>query len=126
MGQPGGARAPSSRASERRTRGTETSQYPEEEKSTEMPGVAASETGRAQTGALSGPGVVGPADAGSEATRSPLERGAEDGDSPVADGEVLPVAEFLSSARPEESGAKPGGPPSKAKDSRVTDSGRVP
>jgi hypothetical protein len=32
-----------------RTRGTETSQYPEEEKSTEMPSVAASERGGAQT-----------------------------------------------------------------------------
>ena len=32
-----------------RTRGTETSQYPEEEKSSEMPGVAASERGGAQT-----------------------------------------------------------------------------
>ena len=31
------------------TRGTETSQYPEEEKSTEIPLVAASERGRAQT-----------------------------------------------------------------------------
>ena len=33
---------------------------------------------------------------------------------------------FLSSARNEEPGVKLGGPPSKAKDSRVTDSGRVP
>ena len=33
----------------KRTRGTETSQYPEEEKSTEMPRVAASERGGAQT-----------------------------------------------------------------------------
>ena len=33
----------------KRTRGTETSQYPEEEKSTEMPSVAASERGGAQT-----------------------------------------------------------------------------
>ena len=32
------------------TRGTETSQYPEEKKSTETPLVAASERGRAQTG----------------------------------------------------------------------------
>ena len=32
------------------TRGTETSQYPEEEKSNEIPLVAASERGRAQTG----------------------------------------------------------------------------
>ena len=31
------------------TRGTETSKYPEEEKETSIPGVAASETGRAQT-----------------------------------------------------------------------------
>jgi hypothetical protein len=33
----------------RRTRGSETSQYPEEEKSKEIPSVAASERGRAQT-----------------------------------------------------------------------------
>jgi hypothetical protein len=32
-----------------RTRGTETSQYPEEEKTTVISGVVASETGRAQT-----------------------------------------------------------------------------
>ena len=33
----------------RQTRGTETSKYPEEEKETSIPQVAASETGRAQT-----------------------------------------------------------------------------
>ena len=33
-----------------RTRGTETSQYPEEEESTEMPPVAASERGRSPSG----------------------------------------------------------------------------
>jgi hypothetical protein len=58
--------------------------------------------------------------------RSPLERGARDGDSPVADGEGLGLVEFLSRARYEEPGAKLGGPPSKAEDSRVTDSGLVP
>ena len=41
----------------KRTQGTETSQYLEEEKSTEMPGVAASETGGAQTGGLVLPGL---------------------------------------------------------------------
>jgi hypothetical protein len=49
----------------RRTRGTETSQYPEEEKSTgpvlvrgrEMPSVAASERGGAQTGVFRTPGL---------------------------------------------------------------------
>ena len=40
------------------TRGTETSKYPEEEKSNEMPTVAASEEGRAQTGELRLLGVV--------------------------------------------------------------------
>ena len=61
-----------------------------------------------------------------QASRTPLERGARDGESPVGDGQALSVVEFLSSARPEKSGVKLGGPPSKAKDSRVTDSGRVP
>ena len=75
---------------------------------------------------LSGGGVGGATDGLDEATRSPLERGARDGDSPVVDGDVLRLVEFLSSARYEEPGAKPGGPPPKAEDSRVTDSGLVP
>ena len=41
----------------RGTRGTETSKYPEEEKSNEMPTVAASEEGRAQTGQIRLAGV---------------------------------------------------------------------
>ena len=69
----------------KRTRGTETSQYPEEEKSTEMSGVAASETDPSPNRSLYGAGVVGPADAIRHATRSPLERGARDGESPVED-----------------------------------------
>ncbi len=117
-------RGPSSRTG--RTRGTETSQYPEEEKSIEITRVAASETVRGPNRPPRGAGVVGPADGLGEATRSPLERGAEDGDSPVAEGQGPRLAEFLSSARYEEPGAKPGGPPPKAEDSRVTDSGRVP
>ena len=36
-------------ACEKETRGTETSKYPEEEKETSIPSVAASERGRAQT-----------------------------------------------------------------------------
>ena len=50
MGEPDGGHAPSPAAQhigcEEATRGTETSKYPEEEKSTEIPVVAASETGR--------------------------------------------------------------------------------
>ena len=52
----------------KRTQGTETSQYLEEEKSTEMSGVAASETDPSPNRAPSGRGVVGPADAALHAT----------------------------------------------------------
>ena len=55
-----------------------------------------------------------------------LERGAKDGDSPVDADDGPGVVEFLSNARYESPGVNLGGPPSKAKDSRVTDSGRVP
>src|SRR3981081_3062482 len=47
----------------KRAQGTETSQYLEEEKSTEMSGVAASETDPSPNRAPCGQGVVGPADA---------------------------------------------------------------
>ena len=56
MGKPGGCNDPSpARGS---TEGTETSKYLEEEKSKEIPRVAASEMGRAQTWLRLG--VVGP------------------------------------------------------------------
>ena len=45
-------------STEKETRGTETSKYPEEEKSTEIPKVAASEMGRGQTEELRFFGVV--------------------------------------------------------------------
>ena len=61
-GWPNGATRPSvmtviSSSEERRTQGTETSQYLEEEESIEMPRVAASETGRAQTVVLVAAGL---------------------------------------------------------------------
>ena len=124
-GNPAGGNAGHSLRGER-TRGTETSQYPEEEKSTEITQVAASERVPSLNRLPCGVGVVGPTDGQVEASRSPLGRGAEDGESPVGGGEVVWLVVFLSSARNEEPGAKLGGPPSKAKDSRVTDSGRVP
>jgi len=46
MGEPGGGNAPSPAARQEGTRGTETSKYPEEKKSSEIPEVAASEQGR--------------------------------------------------------------------------------
>ena len=58
MGKPGGGNAPSPERGP--TEGTETSKYLEEEKSKEIPKVAASEMGRAQTGHIV-TGVVGSA-----------------------------------------------------------------
>ena len=50
MGKPGpGNTGPSEQQCRRRTRGTETSQYPEEKKSNEIAQVAASERALAQT-----------------------------------------------------------------------------
>src|SRR4028119_2334922 len=60
MGKPGRRERRSLLYGER-TRGTETSQYPEEEESTEIPGVAASETGRRPNRPPCGGGGVGPA-----------------------------------------------------------------
>jgi hypothetical protein len=57
MGKPGRRERRSLLLGGERTRGTETSQYPEEEKSTEMPSVAASERGGAQTVSLVGAGL---------------------------------------------------------------------
>jgi hypothetical protein len=63
MGQPGTLNRVSSRAEYigtwKRTQGSETSQYLQEKKSTDIPEVAASETGRAQTGLSDRVGVVG-------------------------------------------------------------------
>ena len=59
MGKPAWGHAHASQAEHiglrKATGGTETSKYPEEEKSTEIPGVAASETGPAQTRARAKP-----------------------------------------------------------------------
>src|SRR5687768_11718821 len=71
------------------TQGTETSKYLQEEKSNEIPQVAASERGLAQTGLLRGTGVVGPVRGypalTSVGSRSGLERPATAGESPVGE-----------------------------------------
>ena len=84
---------------QRRTQGTETSQYLEEEKSNEMPLVAASERGHGLNRGSWSLGVVGSTDDCSRANRSPLEWGAKDGESPVDDGERLQLVAILSNAR---------------------------
>jgi hypothetical protein len=129
MGQPlrGHTRRPPGRAGG--TGGTETSQYPEEQKSNEIPSVAASERGGAQTptaqwpASLCGGGVVRPVrrslpgprgvqQAGSEAKR--LERRAAAGDSPVAGPLPPPWRRRVSTAGHEKPRGKPGRPRSKA------------
>ena len=63
MGKPDAGNAVSSLSEyigqEKLTRGSETSQYPEEKKSNETPKVAASEMGRGQTGRFRPIGVAG-------------------------------------------------------------------
>ncbi len=63
MGEPDILNRMSSRAefigAARQTQGSETSQYLQEQKSNEIPVVAVSESGRAQTGASDRAGVVG-------------------------------------------------------------------
>src|SRR2546422_10336233 len=67
----------------KQTRGTETSHYPEEEKATAIPLVAASERGPAQTRGACTPGVVGPRHGSTPPNRGRREWPAKDGDSPV-------------------------------------------
>jgi hypothetical protein len=71
------------------TRGTETSHYPEEEKSTEIPQVAASERGRAQTGGMQIlPGLWGLVDGDRKHSGTRLERRTGEGESPVCETRV--------------------------------------
>jgi hypothetical protein len=67
------------------SRGTETSQYLDEEKSTEIPLVVASERGTAQTSPFRRAGVVGPTGASPVAHPKVLEGTTKDGESPVGD-----------------------------------------
>ena len=106
MGEPtrGHARVPAAEyiGCEEATGGTETSKYPEEEKSTEIPGVAASETGPAQTRARASvqafphggcwarwPGAASPGGGQKPPRqRNGLGRPAEQGESPVREAEA--------------------------------------
>src|SRR5262245_41178332 len=91
MGKPGLPRGRSPAARRELTRRSETSQYPEEEKATAIPLVAASERGPAQTSGACSTGVVGPRHGSTRLDRSGLERPATDGDSPVR-GRLRPLA----------------------------------
>ena len=101
------------------TRGTETSKYPEEEKETSIPRVAASEMGRAQTGARA-PRGYGPQKAIYQASGTALGKPAEQGESPVRESRGK-AGGIQSTTRHVEPCGKSGGPPPKAKYYSVTD-----
>ena len=87
MGKPNGGHTP---LPEREpTQGTDTSKYLEEKKSTEIPQVAASERGRAQTGGgQTLPGLWGPRELMRKRSRTRLERRTREGESPVRETRV--------------------------------------
>ena len=105
------------------TGGTETSKYPEEEKSTEIARVAASESARAQTcdGAKAGAARVRKPDSSGTAWEGRPQRVR----APYAKG---PDSRFSIQSRAGhvKPGPKQGGPPSKAEHSPMTDSEPVP
>ena len=107
---------------------TETSKYPQEKKSNEIPEVAASETGGAQTWRK--PGVVGP-ERGLPAHTACLAEATWNGPpervrDPYAKDMAGEWLWYLSTAGHEKSRRNLGGPPSKATYSSVTDSAPVP
>ena len=106
------------------TWGSETSQYPEEEKSSEIARVAASESARAQTGKHASRGCgTRTRHLGGQAKR--LESRATAGESPLAEDPTgptgIPIRAEHVKLRP-----NPGGPPSKAEHYPMTDSEQVP
>ena len=106
------------------TGGSETSQYPEERKSNEIPPVAASERGPAQTGGFIPRGCragVGPSDGSAGAWKGAPQRVT----APCAKPSRR-RAGTLSRAGHVKPRPNPGGPPPKAEYKPLTDSARVP
>ncbi len=128
MGQPGWSDPSTAQKSVGRTRGTETSQYPEEKKTTVIARVAASESAGAQTA------VVATRQAGLKDRQRSLQGevrgtvwkgGSERVKAPYPKTGTW-ARRHLSSAGHEKSGMNPRGPSRKAKHYRETDSGPVP
>ena len=103
------------------TRGTETSKYPQEEKTTVIPQVVASERGRAQTEEQQCLSGYGPGESEGNERECGRKAAAREGESPVPKGTEQP--EIRSTTGHEESCGKEGGPPPKAKYYQVTDRG---
>ena len=144
MGQPTESHVSVSRAecigAWKPTGGSEPSQYPQEEKATAIPSVAASERGTAQTiqvqaGRRCLGGVVGRCSSRLQTTRGVtnhqpsrrlLERAAIEGESPVSKRLGDSLAALPSTTGHEKPCGNPGGPSPKAKYYSATDSEPVP
>ena len=111
----------------RRTRGTETSHYPEEKKTKVIAQVVASERARAQTGAVkAAAGVVGPSTKPRRKDRGSFWKGATQRVTFPYPKSGREARRHLSSAEHEEFCMNPRGPSRKAKYYQETDSGPVP
>ena len=121
MGKPGGSNPVTPQGEP--TQGTETSKYLEEKKSIEIPRVAASETGRAQTrvGRLNR-GLWGRVGGESKHSGTVLERTTAEGERPVCEMRVDEPMRTPSRPGHVKPWLNPGGPSSKAKYESVTDS----
>ena len=123
-----GFRRPGSNAGGR-TRGTETSQYPEEKKETSIASVAASESATAQTAVVrkgEWRGCRAVDDDRNNVQQKVLENTPAEGERPVSEDRGVQTRRYLSKAGHEESCPKPRGPSRKAKYYRETDSEPVP
>ncbi len=126
MGQPNGSDTVI-RPSRRQTRGTETSQYPEEKKTKVMAQVAASERAPAQTSGVTAPrGVEGVSTTTARAVRGITWKGKPQRVKAPYLKTALRTRDHLSSAGHEKSCVNPRGPSRKAKYYRETDSEPVP
>ena len=121
MGKPGGSNPVT--LNREPTQGTETSKYLEEKKSIEIPRVAASEKGIAQTrvGRLNR-GLWGRTGSEPKHSGTVLERTTVEGESPVREMRVGDLVWTPSRPGHVEPWLNPGGPSSKAKYESVTDS----
>ena len=124
MGQPGRLKTGHIRRDER-TRGTETSKYPQEKKIRMIAQVVASERAGAQTAGVSAPSGLKDCNRTEEREVEPAGKRAAEGESPVH--EILSrFSSILSRAGHVKSCPKPRGPSRKAKYTRETDSEPVP
>ena len=98
-----------------RTRGTETSKYPQEEKTTVIPQVVASERGAAQTGSVTAAPGLKDGDVGAAKARGGVWKGPPKSVKAAYPKVFCAHSRILSRAGPEKPCLKPAAPSAKAK-----------